>query len=168
MASFPETVSHIEADIQQRVDTSWNHKFHVHNQNYVVLSIVDAGKPPAAVKIFGTYGSVDEANAASAEISSQNDCFDVYVADTNAWLPVPCGKDFVENVYYQDEKMKKIREGFTAIKERNARTIAETIKRDSDAKKDLAQKALEAHDSTPGDAEENNKLETRGRSASLH
>lgn len=167
MASFPESSSNIEQDIQERSAAAWKHKFVVHNQNYVVLSIVDAGKPPAAVKIFGTYASVEEANAASAEISAQNDCFDVYVADTNAWLPVPCGNDFVENIHYQEEKMNKIREGFTVIKEKNARAIAETIKKDRDDKKDRAQKAIEARDSEADGAQEHNKQETRGRSNSL-
>lgn len=166
MASFPESSSNIEQDVRERSAVAWKHNFFVHNQNYAVLSIVDAGKPPAAVKIFGTYASVEEANAASAEISAQNDCFDVYVADTNAWFPVPCGDDFVENVHYQEEKMNKIREGFTTIKEKNARAIAETIKKDRDDKKDRAQKSVEAHGSEPGDAQENNKQETRGRSNS--
>ena len=167
MASFPESTSNIEQDIQERSAAAWKHKFVVHNQNYVVLSIVDAGKPPAAVKIFGTFASVEEANATSAEISAQNDCFDVYVADTNAWLPVPCGNDFVENIHYQEEKMNKIREGFAVIKEKNATAIAETIKKDREDKIDRAQKAEDAHEKGPCGAQQHSTQDTRGRTSSL-
>lgn len=131
---LPECNVNIEQDIQQRSEAAWRHKFYVQNQNYVVLSIVDQGTPPTAIKIFGTYGSLEEANKASAQISAENDFFDVYVADTNAWLPVPCTREFVENIHYQNEKMNQIRDGFTNLKERNAKQLAETIKKDREDK----------------------------------
>lgn len=134
--SFPECNVSIEKNLEERSHVAWHHKFLVHNQNYVVMSIVDTGKPPAAIKIFGTYATVEEANAASEEISAQNDFFDVYVADTNAWLPVPCGRDFVEDTIYQNDKMNQIKEGFAIIKEKNARAIADNIRKDREDKKE--------------------------------
>lgn len=97
---LPECNVNVEEDVRERSEAAWRHKHYGHNQNFVVLSIVDTGKPPAAIKIFGAYTSVAEANEASAAISGENDFFDVYVADTNAWLPVPCSREFAENTHY--------------------------------------------------------------------
>lgn len=142
--SFPENKMNIEENIPERSAAAWAHKFPVPNQHFVVMSIVDTGSPPAAVKVFGTYATVDEANKVSEEISSQNDFFDVYVADTDAWLPVPCGRDFVESVHYQEDKMNEIKDAFCAVKEKNAKRLAETIKQDmEDKKKRAQQKELE-------------------------
>lgn len=129
--SFPESRLNIEQDIAARSAAAWKHKFAVHKQNYVVLSIVDTGSAPAAMKVFGTYATLEEANNVSAEISAQNDFFDVYVADTDAWLPVPCSRHLVENVHYQEEKMNEIRDGFSLIKEKNAKRLTDTIKKDT-------------------------------------
>lgn len=165
--SFPECNVRIEENIEERSRVAWQHKFPVHNQNYVVLSIVDTGKLPAAIKIFGTYASIEEANGASAEISAQNDFFDVYVADTNAWLPVPCGREFVESTLYQDEKMNQIREGFSIIKEKNARAIADSIKKDREDKKERSLSAHTAAEGVADDAKAGDTTPARHRSNSL-
>lgn len=136
--SFPESKANIEQDIETRSASAWAHKYVVPGQNYAVMSIIDRQTPPAAVKVYGTYATLDEANAASAEIISQNDFFDVFVANTNAWLPVPCSHDFVEDVHYQEDKMNEIRQGFTLIKEKNAKQLAENIKKDMEDKKSRA------------------------------
>ena len=132
---LPESSINVEENVLERSNAAWRHKHYVPNQNFVVLSIVDTGKPPAAIKIFGTYASVAEANEASAAISGENDFFDVYVADTNAWLPVPCSREFVENTHYQEQKMNTIKEGFALLKEKNAKTLVDTIKQDREDKK---------------------------------
>lgn len=133
--SFPEHNVNVEEDIEQRSKAAWLHKFHVHNQNFVVLSIVETEGKHSAIKVFGTFATLEEANRVSREISAQNDFFDVLVGDTSEWLPVPCTREFVENVHYQEEKMEEIREGFTKIKERNAQKIMDSIKQDREQKK---------------------------------
>lgn len=144
--SFPENKMNIEENIPDRSEAAWAHKFPVPNQKFVVMSIVDTGTPPAAVKIFGTYSTVVEANEVSDQIATQNDFFDVYVATTDSWLPVPCGRDFVENIHYQDDKMNEIKDAFCAVKEKNAKRIAETIKQDMRNKEKKLQ--LKANTST--------------------
>ena len=129
----PESVTHIEEDITARSDEAWSYTFPVRNQNYVVMSIAESGDAssgsPTAVKIFGVYGGLEEANRASAKISKENDFFNVYVADTNAWVPIPPTTKFIENVEYQEERMTEIKESFTALKERNAKNLASSIKK---------------------------------------
>ncbi|CAM9106404.1 unnamed protein product, partial [Sphacelaria rigidula] len=138
----PERKKHIEEDIKARSEEAWGYQFPVRNQNYVVLSIVEASDDPnpnpnpSAIKIFGVYGGLEEANRVSAEISKENDFFNVYVADTNAWVPIPPTRDFIENVEYQEEKITQIKNSFAALKERNARNIASSLKKEMVEEKD--------------------------------
>lgn len=145
MAYIPESKQHIEDEIKARSDEAWTYTFPIRNQNYVVMSIVentntttDTDSTPtknrcAALKVFGVYGGLEEANRASATISKENDFFDVYVADTNAWVPIPPTREFVENIEYQEKKMTEIQDSFTALKERNAKNLAASIKKDTRA-----------------------------------
>jgi len=103
---FSQPVDHIEKDIQDKSDEAWTYKKLFHNQNFAVLSIIDSCEIekdgvsktlPASIKIFGTFSSLDEANRHSKTISTENDFFHVYVADTNSWLPIPPTTEFIEN-----------------------------------------------------------------------
>ena len=154
MNIVPESKRHIEEDIKERSDAAWKYVFAVRNQNYVVMSIVESTSKPCsnstsestsesttsestktpAIKIYGVYASLEEANKASREISNANDFFNVYVADTNAWIPIPPTTDFIENVEYQEERLTQIKDAFTALKERNAQNLNQAIKRDSGGK----------------------------------
>lgn len=160
MNIVPESKRHIEEDIKERSDAAWKYVFAVRNQNYVVMSIVESTSEPCsnsssestsastsestsestktpAIKIYGVYASLEEANKASREISNANDFFNVYVADTNAWIPIPPTTDFIENVEYQEERLTQIKDAFTALKERNAQNLNQAIKRDSSGKDDV-------------------------------
>lgn len=132
MAGVPEPKRHIEEDIKERSDEAWDFVFPVRNQNYVVMSMVESTPgSSSAIKIFGVYASLEEANKYSREISNANDFFNVYVADTNAWIPIPPTKDLIENIEYQEERLTQIKDAFTALKERDARNLSRAIKRDS-------------------------------------
>lgn len=129
--SLPESKQHIEENIGERSTDAWNYVFPVRNQNYAVMSILEAPEgEKSAMKIFGVYGGLDEANRASEKISKENDFFNVYVADTNAWVPIPPSTDFIENVEYQEKRMTDIKDSFTALKERNAKKMVSEIKKD--------------------------------------
>lgn len=129
--SIPESQMHVEEDIQQRSNDAWNYVFPVRNQNYVVMSMVEStDSKPSAIKIYGVYGGLEEANRASREISNANDFFNVYVADTNSWVPIPPTVDFIENIEYQEKRMTEIKDSFTALKERNAQSLRNAIKKD--------------------------------------
>lgn len=129
MIKAPESKQHIEEDIMARSEEAWGYTFPVRNQNYVVMSIVESS--PAAIKVFGVYSGLEEANRASAAISKENDFFNVYVADTNVWVPIPPSQEFIENVEYQEERMTEIKDSFAALKERNARNLVASIKKDT-------------------------------------
>lgn len=124
-----ERTIHVEDDIARRSDDAWTYQFQVPNQNYAVITICENDKPggQTGIKIFGVFRTVDDANRAAKSISQENDFFDVYVADTNAWVPIPPGKDFVEDVEYQEQRMKEIKESFTKMKERNANALKREI-----------------------------------------
>ena len=133
--SLPESKKHIEDDIESRSDIGWSYSFPVHNQNYVVLNIIDVPNgETSAIKIFGVYSSLAEANDVSEKISKENDFFNVYVASTNAWLPIPVTRDLVENVEYQEGELKKIKKSHEALKEREAKALVETMKKDKENK----------------------------------
>lgn len=137
--SVLETTTHIEENISSRSDEAWNYEFHVRNQEYVVLSICenkgeDNGSV-SAIKVFGMYKTLEEANKASSLISKENDFFNVYVAESNAWVPVPPSNDFIENVEYQEEQMRGIKASFEKSKERNATQISKDIKNDREKNK---------------------------------
>lgn len=115
---FSQPVDHIEKDIQERSNEMWTYKKVFHNQNFVVMSIVDGTEEivdgkivqnPPAVKMFGTFSSLEEANRNSKKISVENDFFHVYVAQTNEWLPIPPSTEFIEDVQYQEERLQNIK-----------------------------------------------------------
>jgi hypothetical protein len=134
MASAPEKQVHVEEDVQARSGEQWDYQFPVVNQQYCLMSIVDCEdvEKPAAVKVFGCYSSLDAANAEASKISSECDFFHVYVCHTNAWVPVPPSPDFIENVEYQETRMKEIQETFAALKERKAKDVIRHLNREAD------------------------------------
>ncbi|CAM9203002.1 unnamed protein product [Pylaiella littoralis] len=133
MASTLDKIVHVEEEIAERGAENWGYEFPVVNQQYCLMSIVDCGEPskPAAVKVFGCYPTLEAANAAAATISSACDFFHVYVCPTNAWVPVPPSAEFVENVTYQESRMREIQEAFVALNERKAQEVIRTLNKES-------------------------------------
>ena len=132
-----EQSTHIEDDFTERSAEAWRYKYIEHNQNYVVMSIIDAlGDKPAAIKIYGMYSSMDEANKVSERISSENDYFNVYVASSNQWLPIPPTKEFIENVVYQEKRMQELHDSFTKKKERDAEQLKKMMDKNSRKEKE--------------------------------
>lgn len=133
---FSQPVDHVEKDIQERSNEMWTYQKVFHNQNFVVMSIVDGHetdegeKNPPAVKIFGTFSSLEEANRHSKSISIENDFFHVYVAQTNEWLPIPPSQKFIEDVQYQEERMQSIKDAYANMKTKSATEVADKIKKE--------------------------------------
>ncbi|CAM9097287.1 unnamed protein product [Ectocarpus sp. 12 AP-2014] len=125
MSLAAEKQIHVEEDIRERSDEQWDYTFPVVSQQYCLMSIVDCedNERPAAIKVFGCYASAEAADAAAAKISTECDFFHVYVCPTNAWVPVPPTAEFIENVTYQESRMKEIQETFIALKERKAKEV---------------------------------------------
>ena len=132
MASSKRNV-HVEEDLVERSNEQWDYEFNVKNQNFCAMCIVDPedSSKPCAVKIFGCYPTEKLANLAAKEISAECDFFHVYVCSTNAWVPVPPKAEFIENVEYQESRMKEIQETFTAIKERQAKDVIRKLQKES-------------------------------------
>lgn len=132
MSLAAEKQIHVEEDIRERSDEQWGYEFPVVNQQYCLMSIVDCEDPqkPAAIKVFGCYASAEAANSAAAKISTECDFFHVYVCPTNAWVPVPPTADFIENINYQESRMKEIQETFIALKERKAKEVIRQLNKE--------------------------------------
>ncbi|ACH46853.1 unknown [Feldmannia species virus] len=122
-----ESYTHVEQDIQERSDDAWSYQYTVPHQNYVVLFICENSPGPSAVKIFGAYRTLEDANRAADKISNEMDFFDVYVADTNAWVPIPPSQEFVEEVEYQEKRMSEIKDTFIKMKQRDAAQMRRRI-----------------------------------------
>lgn len=139
-------VDHTEKNIQEKSDEMWNYRHLVHKQNFVVMSIVDKdGDKPSVIKIFGTYNTLVEANKASEAIRLENDYFHVYVADTNEWIPIPPG-DQIEDIVYQEERMKQIQRGYAHTQEAKSKSITDQIKKNNKISQDLDAKVEEVED----------------------
>jgi len=129
--SVPERVTHIEEPCKERAQEGLRYKRVEHNQNFVVLSIIERiDDNPPAIKIFGMYSSVEEANRVSKKINNDNDYLNIYVASSNEWIPIPPTTEFIENIVYQEEKLQQIQAGYTKQKEHNAQELTKSIKRD--------------------------------------
>lgn len=135
--STPERKIHVEEDISERADEHWDYVFQVPRQNFTVLFIVNPedSTKPCPIKIFGSYPTEEAANKAAKQISSECDFFNVYVAENNNWLPVPPTAEFIENVEYQEERMKDIKDAFVALKERNAKKVIDQVKKEGNIEK---------------------------------
>ena len=134
--AIPESKMHIEEDIEERSDELWDFTFPLRNQEYVVMMIIDATENhPPAVKVFGTFPTIAEANKVAQQISKQCDFFNVYTAQTQAWLPCPPSSEFVEDVEYQENKLNDMKKMYAQMKERDAVNLRNQIKRD-EAKKE--------------------------------
>ena len=136
--SIPESKVNIETDIESRSRKAWTYRYPVHNQNYVVMTIVDSGKLPVGLKVFGTFSTIEEANATAADISAENDFYDVLVAETNQFVPCPPTREFIEQVEYQEDKMNQIRDSFNQVKDKNAKKLKEALKKDIEDKEERA------------------------------
>ena len=133
--SIPESKTHVEEDIKERCDSCWGYVYPVHNQNFVVMSILDG--QPSSIKIFGVYSSLDEANRNSEKISKENDFFNVYVASTNAWVPIPPTPEFIENIEYQEKRLQEIKNSYAALKERDAKNLIAAMEQDKKNKETI-------------------------------
>lgn len=154
--NVPQKTEHIEGNFDSRSKDAWRYKRVEHNQNFVVMSIVEAvDDNPSAVKLYGMYSSLEEANRVSEDISRSNDYFHVYVASSNEWLPIPPTKEFIENVVYQEEKMQNLHESYTKKKERNV----EEMKRNME---DMAKKSKSAEETLAKVEEVEGVEETKG------
>ena len=130
--ALPECIMHIEEDIPERCEDLWNFTFPVRNQDYVVMMIIEATENnPPAIKIFGTFPTIAEANELASKISKECDFFNVYTAKTQSWLPCPPSPKFVEDVQYQETKLNDMKDMFAKMKERDAVNIRNQIKRDA-------------------------------------
>jgi len=141
---FSQPVNHIETDVYSKADEAWVYKKVFHNQNFVVMSIIDSCektvknedgtiekvKLPPSVKVFGTFSSLKEANHHSQLISNENDFFHVYVADTNQWLPIPPTPEFIEDVQYQEERLQGIKQAYADMRQKSALEVADKIKKE--------------------------------------
>lgn len=125
--AVPTSYTHIESDIEERSHEAWDYKYCLTNQNYVLLCICDNEACPSAIKVFGTFKTLEEANRVAEIISAENDFFDIFTADTNAWLPIPPSSNFIQDVRYQEEQLKKIKETFTQLKSRDAQQMERQI-----------------------------------------
>ena len=135
--SVPQSVNHVESDVLERSNQMWTYEKVFHNQNYVVMSIVegtdggDGTVNPPVVKIFGTFSSIEQANSASKTIAEENDFYHVYVAETNKWLPCPPSPAFIENVTYSEERLENIKNAYADLKDRNARDVESKIRKEN-------------------------------------
>ena len=134
--NVPQPVHHVETDITERSNKMWTYEKVFHNQNYVVMSIVDGTDKdgevnPPVVKIFGTFSSVEQANSAAKSISEENDFYHVYVAETNKWLPCPPSAKFIEDVTYSEERLENIKNAYADLQDRNARDVQDKIRKEN-------------------------------------
>ena len=135
--ALPECNTHIEEDIPERCDDLWNFTFPVRNQEYVVMMMIEATeKHPPAIKVFGTFPTISEANDMAQKISNECDFFNVYTAQTQAWLPCPPSPKFIEDVQYQESKLNDMKNMYAKMKERDAVNLRNQIKRDENKKED--------------------------------
>lgn len=142
--AIPESKVHIEEDIEERSDELWDFQYPIRNQEYVVMSIIEANdKHPPAVKVFGTFATIAEANSTAQKISKQCDFFNVYTAQTQAWLPCPPSAKFVEDIEYQENKLEDMKKMHAQMKERDATNLRNQMERDA-KKKEEAKKEKEA------------------------
>lgn len=133
--AIPESKMHIEEDIEERSDELWDFKYPIRNQEYVVMMIIDATeKHPSAVKVFGTFPTIAEANEVAQKMSKECDFFNIYTAKTQEWLPCPPTAEFVEDVEYQEDKLSDMKKMYTKMKERDAINLRNQIKRDEEKK----------------------------------
>lgn len=145
--NVPESKKHIEEDIRERSKEAWGYVYPVRNQNYVVMSMMESEKnETSAIKKFGVFSGLEEANKVSAEISKENDFFNVYVADTNAWIPVPATREFIENVEYEEQRITDIKNYFTALKERDAKNVISSVKKDKEKEDKGVEQYVEGED----------------------
>jgi hypothetical protein len=133
--SIPTVETSIETDIAERCEQGWYMKMPIPGQQYVVFSCASTGELPVAIKIYGTFASKDEANEFSRKISAKCDFFDVYVGQTNEWLPVPPKLSHIEDVHYQNDKLNALRNSIVALREGSAASMKQMLERDQELKR---------------------------------
>ncbi|KAG5192865.1 hypothetical protein JKP88DRAFT_156481, partial [Tribonema minus] len=67
------------------------------------------------IRIHGCKETAEEASAWARSLRDSNDFYDVYVASTNEWVPLPPDVSTVEEVGFTDRRVQDIHDNFTAF-----------------------------------------------------
>ena len=81
-------------------------------QVYACISVVGPDCPQKSdkfgLKIYGSFGTRDEASHHARRLQKEDATFDIYVVDLYKWLLIPPDRDHISDVHYNDEKLEEI------------------------------------------------------------
>jgi len=81
-------------------------------QVYACMSVIGPDCPQKSdkfgLKIYGCFGSRDEASSHAKRLQKEDATFDIYVVDMYKWLLIPPDRDHIADVHYNDEKLEEI------------------------------------------------------------
>lgn len=137
MANLNQTI-HIEEDVAERVECAWEFRpssGYVRNQEYVVMCVVaphgtNQKCSDLAVKIFGCFPTKESADKYAAQLSTECNCFDYYVATTMDWLKLPPQVESIDDVNYQEEALNNIKQRMIDMRSARAKLLQERIEKD--------------------------------------
>lgn len=131
--------ANIEENPGARVLDQWGYtpSFSPARQEYAVLSIVDGGadaKKDLAIKIYGCFGTLEQAQQHATRISKECDAFDVFTLETSQWARLPPEVESLENVHYTQSRLEEIKHRAAGSRDAAAQKLRDRILEDSKAK----------------------------------
>lgn len=102
-------------------------------QEYVVLSILapegtsQTLKTGIAIKVFGSFPTVSEANHHAQRLSKECDAFDYYVLQTCEWARLPPEVASLDDVHYQQEKLEELKNRAAGARDESAQRLRERL-----------------------------------------
>lgn len=111
------THTEFEEDASVRLRAQWNYvpRDMPPRQDYAVLSILaptgtnQTLETGIAIKLYGNFATLEEANAQAKKMSRECDAYDFFVLQTCEWARLPPEVASLDDVHYQQERLEQLK-----------------------------------------------------------
>lgn len=132
--SFQQTI-HVEQDVAERIDLHWDFRpstGYVREQRFAVMSIVapegtNQKATQFGIKVFGCFGTLQEANEYAKQLQKECNAFDYYTVETQCWAKLPPEVEKLDDRHYQEEELESLKTTLIKNREAKAKILEERI-----------------------------------------
>ena len=125
----------LDEKVGERLTAQWAYAptFLPRGQDYAVLSILapegtnQVLKTGLAIKIYGCFATLADANQYAERLSKECDAFDFFVLQTCEWARLPPEVASLDDVHYQQDKLEEIKKRAAGARDESAQRLRERL-----------------------------------------
>lgn len=158
MPNFNQDI-HIEEDVEERLKQAWDFRPSdggPKNQDFVVMCVVAPEGThqtynSVAIKIFGCFGSKEDADKYAAKLCNECNSFDYFVATTKDWLKLPPQVESIDDVHYQESALADIQQRLIDMRTARAKLMQERVVADRQSRKKAIEEKKDTNEEKKSD-----------------